>query len=166
MEQVQALESWQGKKHAVVNLFTDWTNTIKVMNNLFGQQLPNIWKNGNVPMVTWEPFTGGQTPTDIEVRIGKGQYDGYIANWAPRMKVYLSGPDGVFGTADDTRAYVRLGHEMNGNWYPWSAAIGSNSPADYVAMWRRVRQIFDSLHLDANHLQWVWVRRRERGQYV
>jgi mannan endo-1,4-beta-mannosidase len=51
---------------------------------------------------------------------------------------------------------VRLGHEMNGNWYPWSAATGGNSPADYVAMWRRVVGIFDSQHLDANHLQWVW----------
>ena len=72
MEQVQALENWQGKKHAVVNLFTDWTNSNKVINNLFGQQLPNIWKNRNVPMVTWEPFTGGNTPLDVEVRIGRG----------------------------------------------------------------------------------------------
>lgn len=156
MEQVRALENWQEKKHAVVNLFTDWTNSTKVMNNLFGQQLPNIWANGNVPMVTWEPFTGGQTPADIEVRIAAGQYDAYIRTWAGRLKVFLSGPNGVFGNTDDRRVYLRLGHEMNGNWYPWSAAAGNNSPADYVAMWRRVVGIFDSMGLDANHLQWVW----------
>ncbi|MSV35895.1 MAG: endoglucanase [Bryobacterales bacterium] len=156
MEQVQAVEAWQGKKHAVVNLFTDWTNTPKVMNTLFGQQLPNIWNNGNVPMVTWEPFTGGQTPNDIEARIAAGQYNPYIANWAGRMKAFLSGPDGVYGNADDRRAYVRLGHEMNGNWYPWSPAVGGNSPLDYVAMWTRVRGVFSALQIDPAHLQWVW----------
>ena len=156
MEQVQALETWQGKSHAVVNLFTDWTTTTKVMNNLFGQQLPNIWKNGNVPMITWEPFTGGQTPNDVEVRIANGQYDAYVTTWAGRMKTFLAGPDGVFGNADDRRAYIRLAHEMNGNWYAWSAAVGANTPADYVAMWQRVVGIFDRLGLDAAHLQWVW----------
>jgi mannan endo-1,4-beta-mannosidase len=156
MEQVQAIESWQGKKNAVVNLFTDWTNTNKVMTNLFGQQLPNIWSNGNVPMVTWEPFAAAQTPANVEVRIAAGQYDAHVTNWAGRLKTFLSGPDGVFGTADDRRVYLRLGHEMNGNWYPWSAAVGGNTPADYVAMWRHVVTIFDGLNLDANHLQWVW----------
>jgi len=156
MDQVQALESWQGKKHAVVNLFTDWSNTSKVMNNLFGQQLPNIWNNGNVPMVTWEPFTAAQTPNDVEVRIAAGQYDAYINTWAGKLKVFLSGPNGVYGDADDRRAYVRLGHEMNGNWYPWSPALGGNTANDYVAMWQRVVGKFDALGLDATHLQWVW----------
>jgi glycosyl hydrolase family 26 len=156
MEQVQAVETWQGKKHAVVNLFTDWTNTTKVMDNLFGQQLPNAWKNGNVPLVTWEPFTGGQTPSDIEVRIAAGQYNTYITNWAGRMKAFLSGPDGVYGNGDDRRAYLRLGHEMNGNWYPWSPAVGGNSPTEYVAMWVRVREVFNALKLDSAHLQWIW----------
>lgn len=167
MEQVQALEAWQGKKHSVVNLFTDWTNTTKVMNSLFGQQLPNIWNNGNVPMVTWEPFTGGQTPSDVEARIASGQYDAYVRNWANRMKAFLSGPDGVYGNADDRRAYVRLAHEMNGNWYPWSPAIGGNTPNDYVTMWTRVRGFFNGLQIDANHLQWVWsVNAEDVGGYT
>ena len=156
MDQVQALESWQGKKHAVVNLFTDWTGTTKVMNNLFGQQLPNIWSNGNVPMITWEPFTGGSTATDIEVRIAGGQYDTYIKTWAGRLKVFLAGPDGLIGNDDDRRVYIRFAHEMNGNWYPWSAALGGNSPASFIAMWRRVVGIFDGLGLGATHVQWVW----------
>lgn len=129
MEQVQAMEAWQGKKHAVVNLFTDWSSTTKIMNNLFGMQLPNIWANGNVPMVTWEPFTGSRTPADIEVRIAAGQYDAYINTWAARMKTFVSGPDG---------------------------ALGNNTPADYVAMWRRVVGIFRALGMGASHVQWVW----------
>ena len=166
MADVRALESWQGKKNAVVTLCTDWTPTTKVMNNLFGQQLPNIWNNGNVPLVTWEPFTAANTPADVEVRIAAGQYDPYIKSWAGRMKVFLAGVDGNFGTADDRRAYIRLAHEMNGNWYPWSAATGGNSPASYVAMWRRVVTLFDELNLGAWHLQWIWcVNNDDVGAY-
>jgi mannan endo-1,4-beta-mannosidase len=156
MSEVSALEAWQGKKHAVVTLFTDWTNSTKIMNNLFGMQLPNIWKNGNVPLVTWEPFTGGRTPAEIEARIAAGQYDAYIKAWAGRMKTFLAGPDGALGNADDRRAYIRLAHEMNGNWYPWSAAVGGNDPASFVAMWQRVVTFFDQLGLGAGHLQWIW----------
>jgi hypothetical protein len=156
MTDVRALEAWQGKKNAVVLLFTDWTSTTKVTNNLFSQQLPNIWNNGNVPLVTWEPFTGGNTPPDVEVRIAAGQYDAYIKTWAGRMKTFLAGPDGTIGTPDDRRAYLRLGHEMNGNWYPWSAAVGANTPANYIAMWRHVVTLFDELGLGPEVLQWIW----------
>jgi mannan endo-1,4-beta-mannosidase len=155
MSEVSALEAWQGKKHAVVTLFTDWTNSTKVMNNLFGMQLPNIWNNGNVPLVTWEPFTGGKTPADVEGRIAAGQYDTYIKAWAGRMKTFLAGPDGFFGNDDDRRAYIRLAHEMNGNWYPWSAAAAGD-PVRFVAMWKRVVTFFDELNLGSSHLQWIW----------
>ena len=158
MEQVQALESWQGKKNAVVNMFTNWCNQTKSMNNLFGQQLVNIWNNKNVPMVTWEPFlcNAGSTPADVEVRAANGEYDAYFNAWATRLKTFLSGADGAFGTADDRRVYIRLGHEMNGDWYPWGAVMGNNSPADYVRMWQRVVGIFRAKGMTAAHLQWVW----------
>jgi mannan endo-1,4-beta-mannosidase len=158
MEQVQAMESWQGKGHAVVNMFTNWCNQTKIMNNLFSQQLPNIWNNKNVPMVTWEPFlcNAASTPADVEVRAGNGEYDAYLNSWATRLKTFLSGADGTFGTADDRRVYIRLGHEMNGDWYPWGAVMGGNSPADYARMWQRVVGIFRAKGMTATHVQWVW----------
>ena len=156
MPQVQALESWQGKKNAVVNLFTDWTNNSQTIGNLFNQQLLNIWNNKNVPLITWEPFTDPTTPLDIEVRIANGEYDAYINTWADNMKTFLSGADAVYGTADDRRAYLRFAHEMNGNWYPWSAAVGNNSPTDYINMWQHVKGIFNGKGIDSTRLQWVW----------
>lgn len=156
MDQVRAMEQWQGKRHAVLNLFTNWYNTAKVMDNLFNLQLPAIWQNGNVPLITWEPFTSARTPNDIEARIASGQYDAYIDAWARRLKTFLGGPDGVFGTGDDRRVYIRLGHEMNGNWYPWSAAMGNNSPAEYIGMWQRVVNRFRALGLLQDHVQWIW----------
>jgi hypothetical protein len=156
MDQVRALEAWQGRRHAVVNLFTNWDGSIKTKNNLFNQQLPNIWGNGNVPLITWEPFTGKNTPADIERRIASGSYDAYVTDWAARLKRFLDGPDAVSGTADDRRAYLRLGHEMNGDWYPWGAAVGANSPADFVGMWRRVHATFDAAGLGPTRLGWIW----------
>ena len=73
MDQVQALESWQGKPHAIVTMFTSWNSTSKTLSNLFGQQLPNIWNNGNVPMVTREPSTGAATPANIDQPIARRQ---------------------------------------------------------------------------------------------
>jgi mannan endo-1,4-beta-mannosidase len=157
MNQVQAMETWQGKKNAVVNMFTDWSSDTTTMNNLFNTQLLNIWNNKNIPMITWEPFTSGSTtPDNIEVLIANGQFDGYINTWADKLKTFLSGADGVYNTGDDRRAYLRLAHEMNGDWYSWSAAKGGNSPTDYVNMWKHTKDIFDAKGMDASRLQWVW----------
>lgn len=155
---VQALESWQVKKHAIVNLYTNWCNQTTTMNNLFIQQLPTIWNNQNVPLISWEPYlcAGTTTPNDIEVKIAQGTYNKYITNWATQLKNFLKGPDGVYNTSDDRRVYLRLAHEMNGNWYPWGASLGNNSPSDFISMWRGIKGLFDKQGLDANHVQWVW----------
>jgi beta-mannanase len=163
MDQVRDLEGWQGKKHAVVNMFTNWCNRPEDMDNLFSQQLLNIWNNQNVPMITWEPYlcSPDATPTDVEVRAANGAYDAYFHAWAARLKGFLSGPDGVYNTADDRRAYLRMGHEMNSDWYPWGAAQGNNTPADFIQMWRHVKGIFDGQGLGSTRLQWVWAVNNE-----
>lgn len=154
MEDVVQLEQWQGEKHAVINLFTGWTDTSREL--LFDYQLPNIWHHGSIPLITWEPHLAEDTPSTIETQIADGEYDEYVKDWAEKLKVFLSGVDGNYGTADDRRAYINLGHEMNGNWYPWSASEGENTPEDYISMWHRVHGIFDDLSLDASHVQWIW----------
>lgn len=178
MAQVQALESWQGKKHAVVNMFTTWCDQPSLLDNLFNQQLLNIWNNQNVPMVSWEPFfcvsnpnatdaeVRAGTPGDIEVRAANGEFNAYLNNWADRMKTFLSGPDGAYHTSDDRRAYIRFAHEMNGDWYPWGATNGGNTPADYVRMWQHVKSIFHNQGMEWTHLQWVWTANADDiGQY-
>lgn len=163
MDRVKAMEAWQGKRHAVLNLFTDWCNRTKTMDNLFKQQLPAIWANGNVPVITWEPFlcSSASTPSDVLVRAARGDYDAYLNAWAQRLKAFVSGPDGSYGTADDRRVYIRLAHEMNGNWYPWSAGSGGNTPGHYLETWRKVRALFAFNGLDSSTVQWIWAVNNE-----
>ena len=163
MDQLRAMEAWQGKKNAVVNLFTDWCNRTKTLDNLFKQQLPAIWANGNVPVITWEPFlcSAAATPADVLVRAARGDYDAYLKAWADRLKAFVSGPDGILGTEDDRRVYIRLAHEMNGNWYPWSVGTGGNMPAHYTETWRKTRAIFVGKGLDARTVQWIWAVNNE-----
>jgi len=162
MAQVRAMENWQKKSHAVVVLFTDWCNSSQSLDNLFKQQLPNIWANGNVPVITWEPYlcSPNATPSDVMARAARGEYDAYVEAWANRLKAFVSGPDGALGTADDRRVYIRLAHEMNGNWYPWSAPVGGTS-ASYVTMWQRVRTLFSTKGFSASTVQWIWTVNHE-----
>jgi hypothetical protein len=169
MDQVRDMESWQAKKYAVVNMITNWCDTPTAMDSLFGAQLINIWDNHNVPMITWEPnlCSEGQTPADVEVRAARGMYDSYLQRWAARLKDFLNGPDGVYNTGDDRRVYLRLAHEMNGDWFRWGAAFGNNSPSDYIAMWKHVKGLFDGQGLDPTHVQWVWcVNHTDNGGFV
>jgi beta-mannanase len=47
---------------------------------------------------------------------------------------------------------ISFAHEMNGNWYPWSAS--DTTPAQYVAAWRHVVTVFRAA--GATNASWVW----------
>lgn len=165
MNEVTAMERWQDKKHAVINLYTNWTPSAQT--RLFDHQLDNIWSHGSIPMITWEPTLAGETPDTIETQIANGKFDTFIQSWGKQLKHFLSGIDGIYGTEDDRRIYIRLAHEPNGTWYPWSATSGENTPDDYINMWRRTHDQFSALGLDDTRLQWVWaVNNVDIGDYT
>jgi beta-mannanase len=49
---------------------------------------------------------------------------------------------------------LRLMHEMNGDYYPWSCTVNENKPASYVAAFRHVRDIFKAEK--ASNAKFVW----------
>jgi hypothetical protein len=164
MDEVVALENWQTKKHAVVTLFTGWSEKSESL--LYDHQLKKIWMHGSIPLISWEPHIAAGTPDDIEIQIAQGDYDDYITSWANNLKTFVSGLDNIYGNQDDRRAYIRLAHEANGNWYPWSAN-DTNTPDDYIAMWQRVWIIFDQIGLDKSHIQWIWtVNASDHGDFI
>lgn len=96
--------------------------------------------NGATPFIVWQP-EDGLHPERMEFstpKIAAGQYDKYITEWAQTIK--------NFGAP----VYIRFAHEMNGHWYAWSAS----GPQAYVAAWRHVYSIFQSV--GATNAQFLW----------
>lgn len=114
--------------------------------------ITRIAARGMLPIVTWEPWdyrsegpteaTRGLSPAWRLARIADGQYDDYVDSWAKGI-AELGYP-----------VVIRLAHEMNGYWYPWSEQGNGSSPGDYVRMWRHVHDLFTAT--GATNAIWMW----------
>lgn len=95
--------------------------------------------------ITWEPWDPGGPVDQADYSLGEltaGRYDSYVQQWAAAAAAY-GGP-----------FLLRFGHEMNGNWYPWSVRSNGGSAEAYVAAFKHVRQIF--VDNGAEQVRWVW----------
>lgn len=152
VDQGSEFEQWLGRGLDVQNVFVPWDDAGYELDQLFGQIIPSLWREGRTPLVTWELFlTSGSTPDDILSRVAAGEFDGYISDWADRLSAAAADAGG-----DVQSIQIRLGHEMNGDWYPWAPAGGTGTPEDYVAMWRHVRSKVESRIADSVSIEWVW----------
>jgi len=98
---------------------------------------------GRIPLITWEAWTSGVgTPLDDIIN---GQQDAVITARAQSAK------------AIGQRFFLRWGHEMNGNWYPWSGfQNGANAAANtkYIAAYRHIHDVFAAA--GATNVLWVF----------
>jgi len=90
---------------------------------LFSNEKTELKERGVVPMVTVEPYVGGQ-PVSLQ-DIAGGRYDSYIRDEAASAASY------------GQEVLLRFAHEMNGAWYPWGG-----DPSAYVAAWRHYVDVF------------------------
>ncbi len=83
------------------------------------------WRGGGrkLDLAVWM-FPAGTSVADVIA----GRFDAYYSQLGAAVR--------TFGVANVT---LRLGWEMNGDWYPWGA--GAISAADYVAAWRRIATV-------------------------
>jgi len=90
-----------------------------------------------IPLVTWEPHE----PLDEIIAGAHDQVFHMRAQGARDLGVEI---------------YLRWGHEMNGNWYPWAGANNGNAagPAKYIAAYRHVHDLF--VADGATNVVWVW----------
>jgi endoglucanase len=101
-----------------------------------------------IPMITWMPYGDGD-PLDEYIA---GTHDAAVIAEAQKAK------------ALGVQILMRWGHEMNGNWYPWSAwnnggadggaAGGAAGAAKYVAAYKHVHDLF--VAQGATNVLWVW----------
>jgi hypothetical protein len=93
-----------------------------------------IYQAGALPFMAWEPFKPSLKA------IAAGESDAYVKKMAKDI-VGLNLP-----------IAISFGHEMNGDWYAWGRTKAT--PADYVAAWRHIHDIFQDA--GATNVIWVW----------
>lgn len=114
--------------------------------------LDAAWDRGMLPVIAWEPW-------EYRTRPGPDGTRAIQPQWT--LASIINGHhDEVI---DDTAATIadwghpvaiRLAHEMNGWWYPWSEQVNGNQPGEYVAMWRHVHSRFALA--GAHNVIWIW----------
>jgi hypothetical protein len=100
---------------------------------------------GALPLLTWEPWAPGggvDQPAYALARIAVGAYDGYLVSFARQVRDW------------GRPLALRFLHELNADFYPWSAGVNGNTPGDAVAAFRHVRAVFD--REGARQVTWVW----------
>jgi mannan endo-1,4-beta-mannosidase len=105
---------------------------------------------GIVPLVNWEPWVPPSSVTVLKVdqptyrlaNIASGAFDDYVRAYAAGIRSY-GGP-----------IFLAPIHEMNGFWYPWGGTVNGNSPADFIAAWRHLHDLFQEE--GATNVTWVW----------
>lgn len=108
---------------------------------------------GCIPYLTWEPWVPGggvNQSTYSLANIAAGNFDSYMTTFANQVKTWAQ--------ADTNRQlWLRPMHEMNGGWYPWGTQgtyVNGNTPAQYIAAWRRMHDIFTNLAVP--RVRWLW----------
>jgi hypothetical protein len=141
---VNSFQSTAGRHMSIMPWGEPW-----VMNGSFmpfqTTTMDAVRSTGAIPMLTWGTWSlgGGVNQSSFQLAdITNGTYDSFIQQWA-RAAASWGHP-----------LFLRMDHEMNGWWYPWSEQENGNHPGDFVRMWRHVHDIFTSA--GANNVSWVW----------
>jgi hypothetical protein len=136
--------------------FSTWANKGSPL--LFTDMQPTLVSLKNAGygiVVTWAaedeqgPFPD---PRYNYASIISGQYDAYISQWALSAAAWGE----VF--------YLRLFHEMNGNWYNWGININGNTPALAIQAWQHIYNIFRSA--GATNVKFLWCPTYHTSRYL
>lgn len=132
------LETATGRAPTVELWYRRWTQTITV------GDLDLVRDRGHVSELTWEAFdVDGATNTTYNYStILAGNFDTYITDTATTLRDW------------GHPIYLRLFHEMNGDWYPWGVGVNGNTAQQHIDSWNYVRNIF--LSVGATNVKWVW----------
>lgn len=142
MNAVDDFERMAGKRMSILN----WGDMFFSPQNCGGYcnfdptLFDRVRDHGSIPFVSWAsaPATGAFT----DAAIAAGSQDAYLRRWATAAKRW------------GHPFFLRFDWEMNGSWFGWGAGANGNTAADYVAMWRHVHRVFQSV--GATNVTWVW----------
>ena len=130
---VQDLESRIAARVTRVNFYVADSESFPV------NRATAVRDHGSIPLITWEFWS----LKDVGVSaISNGSKDAYLRSFARASKAFGS------------EIWLRPFHEMNGDWYPWCGTVAPNTPAQVVAAFRHVRNIF--AEEGATNVKFVW----------
>ena len=133
-----------GRKPEIVLVFQPWKWEGNYT-NFSAADYDAIYRKYPVAMMTWEPWDSSRARCQQGFELDDiiaGKHDAYIRRFARDVDAW------------GKPLYIRLGHEMNGDWYAWSPACYANTPAKFVRMWRHVHGIFEQQGV--TNVKWVW----------
>ncbi|HET7325153.1 MAG TPA: glycosyl hydrolase [Halococcus sp.] len=147
---------WLNEPPALAMSFVDGLTSPRWISEFITTRMTPAWEAGCVPLVTWLPLAATENGSSEHIAsdIAAGEYDSLIENWAAQLSNWAVADEQ--GETLGRRFYFRPAHEMNGNWFPWSAAASVSTADDYVAMWQRIHDIFARTALDETTIQWMW----------
>jgi len=137
---VNGIAAKAGRRPSLMLYFVNWTKEFDAA------PVRLAYQQGAVPVISWEPWSGlrrGENQPAYALRkIAGGAHDAYLIRFATAVR--------------DLRwtVAIRLAHEMNGNWYPWSERRSGNRRGDYVRAWRHVHDLFGKV--GATNVIWIW----------
>ncbi len=128
MAPLDAYAARTGKRPNLVEYYASWGGAFD------SSGVRRIDQAGGLAYMAWEPFHVSMKS------IADGSSDRYIRSFA-RSVGALNLP-----------VAISFGHEMNGYWYPWGTQ--AVTPAEFVAAWRHIHNVFDQM--GATNVIWVW----------
>lgn len=134
--EVQAIDSWSGKRLSIVGTYIALEDPYEEYN--ITVPLGNIWNNG------YTPFVNLDTSHSLS-KINSGGLDKEIREMARAFRLWRSQ-----GNGQDRRAFVAPLQEMNGDWVPYYGR-----PADFKHAFRRIQDLFDSEQA-SSAVRWVF----------
>jgi hypothetical protein len=140
MSPLQAHVADVGRSPAMLMWYQDWTGPL-----VNTGELNAVTERGAVPMITWEAWDhhgGTRQPAYALRNIVGGDFDAYLRTSAAAAAAW------------GKPLFIRVGHEMNGTWYPWGRDVNGNTPAAFVAAWRHIVTLFRQQ--GATNVRWVW----------
>ena len=130
------VETTLGRKLAILHNFFGWSDN-------WVTRVPGDLADGRIPLITWETWIAGVgVPLDDIIN---GVHDTMITTRAQAAR------------AVGQKFFLRWGHEMNGNWYPWDGFDnGANAAATtkYIATYKHIHDIFTSV--GATNVLWIF----------
>jgi len=125
-----------GTKPRIVEFYNPFTHAFNA------PEANQALESGQVPLIQLNPWRVK------EQQIAAGVWDRHLRNYARAVK--------IFGCA----IILSFGHEMNGWWYPWGAP--RTSPADFIAAWRHIHDIF--ARQGVTNVIWSWDPSHQYGE--